>query len=98
MARKPGPERAEMARHPKATSNDGMQKALQDVRAGPLQPPWLLSRKQKPVWDEILLAPVQPATGIGAHIDDVIDMLSLAPTAATSGMRLARRRRHGRLL
>ena len=44
-----------MARKPKATSNDGMQKALQDVRAGPFAPPWPLSREQQPIWDEILV-------------------------------------------
>jgi hypothetical protein len=54
MERKPGPERTQMARHPKATSNDG--KALADVRAGPLQPPWPLSKQQKTVWAEILIA------------------------------------------
>ncbi len=44
-----------MADKTRATAIHGMLKALDDVRADPLPPPWPLSKQQKPIWDEILI-------------------------------------------
>lgn len=44
-----------MARKAKASSIEGAVEAMQNVLADPLPPPWPLNRKQKPIWDEILL-------------------------------------------
>jgi hypothetical protein len=44
-----------MARKTKASSTEGAAKAFENVLADPLPPPWPLTKKQRPVWDEILL-------------------------------------------
>ena len=42
-------------RKTKANSVDGAVRAIENVLANPLPPPWPLSREQQPIWDEILL-------------------------------------------
>jgi hypothetical protein len=43
-----------MARKPKATSLDGMLKAMSNVLADPLPPPYPLDAKHKAIWNDIL--------------------------------------------
>jgi hypothetical protein len=44
-----------MVRRVKASSTEGAARAFQNVLADPLPPPWPLSERQRPIWDEILL-------------------------------------------
>lgn len=44
-----------MARKQRADSVEGAVRAIGNVLADPLPPPWALSAEQKPIWDEILL-------------------------------------------
>jgi phage terminase small subunit len=44
-----------MKRKSKADTVDGAVRAMQNVIAAPLPPPWPLSAAQKPIWDEILM-------------------------------------------